>query len=1228
MARRNQELIDSLYSLRDELRRRFIIEKKLICTDEAVQDMAKKKPLRLSDFLAIPGLDSDFLENYAHLFLSLISNYKDSSINKVKVSKEASVVLDRYKDRLTNISKTNPNLYLGYIAKNSSYDLFNEDNVVMIRDFLSLKKDSIKFSGEDQVFSHLTTLYRQINKDYKDIGVYQVYLAYPFVEGIFKKELFPIKAPLAYMPVVLERNKKNYTLTIDKEKDIVINKDLILALSKMEKSPINGDIPDLKDLSFKTIKDVLIPFYKKHGLTVKFDDFSGYEPFKSELKEIFLKHKQYDFKVKNYVIFGRFSLFSSMIQKDMAEIIESNTYNDLLEGLINEENLFSEEKILDTVVSNEDVNEYGLIYINDINFSQEKVLEMIDKEKKMVIWGPPGTGKSQTITSLIAHQVIKNENVLVVSEKKVALDVIHHRLGDSARYALFIDDASNKQMFYQQISDILSQLPPVRRHNNDIYKLENEIKVIDDTFNKAISLLYQTKMNGRSLSFFYERYIKDKKINEEITPKRIYRILNKHLKNPSFDKMEALENTFDKDQKLYEYLRYFYFLKKYSWFKKINTLITRSSRVEFNKLIDSFAMFVSEYEKLWFISKRGYKKKFFKDNLSTLNFFAKKKKIQVKIMNALIDDLEFRQFLIKYLMKLNKIKTNFLKLDSFEIKFLDILLKEKELEVLNPIEKYRSYIFDGYMTGFLEDFKTTHQKYLYIIEEYELRMSELSGLIAEKQEVVKESFEMRLFEHALDFSNTKRIMDIRRILESDKLPSVKAFMDMFGVELFSHVKVWLLTPEALSAVVPLSFNLFDLVIFDEASQMYVERGIPSIYRAKKVVIAGDPKQLRPSSLGMGRLEEDDPFEEDEILRNVTFDAKSLLDLARYKYKEALLNYHYRSKYQELIEFSNHAFYEGKLIISPNVKNPVNPPIEYLYVKNGVFNRKANKEEAKAVIKLLKKVLKEKTEYESVGIITFNSTQRDLIMNEIDELLFSRSAYQKLLEKEMFRKSSEGDQSIFVKNIENVQGDERDIIIFSMGYGKDMTGVVKRRFGWLNHEGGQNRLNVAITRARQKIYFVSSLMPEELKVDDLSGKGPKLLKDYMRYTYYVSLKNDEMAEEVLKNLHSQESVTQKAILNHMALEIKERLGKLGYLVKSHIGIGQFKMDLAIFNRYSESFDLGIICDLTNFDETNARKELFHQEKFLKTRGWKVKRVFQMHWYEDEKKVLRDIKKMLS
>jgi hypothetical protein len=1225
MAKKNIILLEELFTLRYDLRERF--NGKLICTDEAIEEMADKKPLSLSDFLAIAGLDKDFLEVYAHLFLSVLEKHTKRSLNKVKVSKGASKVLDRYKDRLTNISKTNPNLYLGYIAKNKSFDLYDENQIDLLNDFLSYKKDKIKFNSDDQTFSHLTSLYRQINKDHKDTGVYQVYLAYPYVEGVFKKEGFPIKAPLAYMPVILDRNKKLYTLRIDKEKDIVINRDLVLALSKMEKSSYDQVMPELNDLSKKTIIKDLLPFYKKLGLNPSYDEKLIFQAFKSEKKDVFLKEKRRGFSIKSYITFGRYHLYSSMIQKDMAHIIESNTYNDLLEGLIDEENLYEKEKVLDIDVSNESVNEYGLIYINDINFSQEKVLEMVDKERKVVIWGPPGTGKSQTITSLIAHQILNNENVLVISEKKVALDVIHDRLGQASIYSMFLDDASNKQSFYGRLENILSTNPPLRRHNNDIYKLENEIKELDYTFNQALKLIYENQGKERPLSYLYKRYIKDAKVDPSLTPKKVYRLLKKYLKNPTFDDIESLENTFDKDAKLYDYKTYHMYYDAYAWFKKINTLITRSSHIEFKAIIDAIESNKESIEKHWFFKRRRLKKALIQRFKNGLPYLHKKKSIQKKIIKALYEDDKFREYLVNHLRKLDKFKTNYHKLTDKELRFLDMLIKEKSLDVLKPIEKYRTYIFNAFFTGFIETFKTRHQKYLYIIDDYETKMKALNDLIDEKQEVAKESFEMKLFKHALDLSNTKRIMDIRRILEGQKRPSIKAFIDMFGLELFSHIKVWMLTPEVLSAAIPLNFNLFDLVIFDEASQMYVEKGIPAIYRAKKVVIAGDPKQLRPSSLGMGRLIEDDPFEEDEILKNVTFDAKSLLDLARYKYKEALLNYHYRSRYQELIEFSNQAFYQGKLIISPNVNQPKIPPIEYIYVKDGVFDNRVNEVEAQAVINLLKKVLRDKDDSMSIGIITFNSSQMNLILNKMDELLFKRSVHQKRLEKELFRQNGGSDESIFVKNIENVQGDERDIIIFSMGYGKDRTGIVKRRFGWLNHEGGQNRLNVAITRAKEKIYFVSSLMPEELKVDDLSGRGPKLLKDYMRYTYYVSKKNDDMAEEVLNHLNTSESQTRAFILSAMAEEIKVKLEKSGLNVKTNIGIGQFKMDLAIYNDESQSYDLGIICDLTNPD-INARKELLHQEKFLKARGWKVKRVFQMHWYEDERKVIRDIKKMIK
>ncbi|MGE4571922.1 MAG: AAA domain-containing protein [Candidatus Izemoplasmatales bacterium] len=1230
MARRNP-LLENLYDLRDTLRSKLLDEgeAKVICTDEAIQQMAKMKPSRLSDFLAISGLDSDFLERFAHHFLNVLYDYTAQDVKKVKFSMHASHVLDRYKDRLTDISKTNPNIYTGRIEKTRNFDLFDESKTNDLIDFISLKKKFLSFDDTDELdFNHMTSLYRQINKDYKDQGTYHLYLAYPYVEALDKKEDFPIKAPLAYMPVVLERKQKKYQLSFNKEKDIVINRDLILTLLKLDPSLKETKAPDLEDLSYKSLKEILIPYYNTYGLNLKCPKKQEFMAFKSLLKDQFIKSKPKGFNLKPYITFGRYQLFSSMIQKDMGQIIESNTYNELLEGLIDEEHLYDQEQSLDLQTSNEDVNESGLVYINDINFSQEKVLDLIDKEKKIVIWGPPGTGKSQTITSLIAHQVLRNENVLLVSEKKVALDVIYHRLGQASKHTMFIDDASDKNAFYTQLSGFIEQGPPSRLHNNDIYRLEEEIKVLDKTFNQALNLLYKKNKQYKPLSDFYNRYLQDKDILENLTPKKVYKVINQALDQVDFKDIENLENTFDKDQKLNDYLNHHYVISSYPWFQKLETKISRSSIIEFETFMNDLSRYLEAQKHAWFLKKRKLKKKFYLRHQNNLQYLSAKKSIHKKLLKALMEDSYLRNYLQANIKKLNKMKVNYDKLSAYEIDFLNLIIHDHDLQVLHKNPKLRTYIFDAYMTGFLENFKAMNQKYLYILNDYEKHMDKLKAFMDEKRHVARESFEMKLFSHALDFANTKRIMDIKRILESQKKPSIKAFFDMFHSELFSNVKVWLLTPEVVSSILPLDFNLFDLVIFDEASQMYVEKGIPSIYRAKKVVIAGDPKQLRPSSLGMGRVLEEDPFEEDEILKNVTYDAKSLLDLARYRYKEALLNYHYRSQYQELIEFSNHAFYQGKLIISPNVKTPDHPPISYLYVKKGQFIKKHNLEEAKAVINLLKKVLKDKSPEESIGIITFNSTQRDCILNLMDEVLFKKSIHQKRLEKEVFRKVPEGDQSLFVKNIENVQGDERDIIIFSMAYGQDESGVIKRRFGWLNHEGGQNRLNVAITRARKKIYFVSSIYPEALKVDDLSGQGPKLLKDFMRYCFYISNQKQDMAQEVLLSLYKKESMTQKHTHSLMKEDIKHRLMKSGYLVNENIGIGQFKIDLAIYDEEIKAYKLAIICDLNDDRTFTARKELLHQERFLMARGWKVYRVFHMNWYEDAHKVLREIKSKLK
>ncbi|QWB99464.1 HRDC domain-containing protein [Mycoplasmatota bacterium] len=1225
MVIKDYTLLKNLEEIRDELRQEQLNHgnPKLICSDEALKDMAKHKPLRINDFLAISGLDKDFIERYSHLFLDVIQSYVWQDQKSIKVSKEAYKVLDRYKDRLSNISRTNPNLYMGRIVQKKHFDLMASTDENQLFDFLSGKKKELKFKDDEEVRKLLTLLYREVNKAYKDTGTYDLYIAYPYVAGVYKKDHFTIKAPMAYLPVSLVRHKKTFTLSLDKDKDIVLNRDLILTISKINHAKFDEALPDVNDLSIKSLKDIIIPYYKKHGLDIKKEKLNHLMAFENQVKDDFLKQKKDVFQILPYITLGRFELFSSMIQKDMADILEKEKYNDLLEGLIDDKNIYSEALPISIDVSSEGVDESKLSYINDINFAQEKVIEMIDQESKVVIWGPPGTGKSQTITNLIAHQVLKGENVLVVSEKRVALDVIYSRLGDAAKNTMFIDDASNKGKFYQQLNAFLSGSTPKRFHNNDLYKLEEEINQLTLHFDRAVKLMYQDSKDDIKIYKLYHRYIKDKDVLIDLTPKRIYKILSHGLNKPSFSDIDHLEEVFDKDQKLHDFIEFHRYNKSYSWFKKLETKLARSSQLEFKVFVDHLEDFYKRYDSAWFIKKRQIKKSFLRRFKMHLKFLSVKSSIDKKLLKAFINDRDLAFYLLNHIKKINKIKSNYFKLDQLSLLFLDIFISHSDIK-----EHHRQYLFDAYYTGFLEYFKAINQKHLYIIDQYESKMDELQALMEEKKEVSKESFLMQLYKNALALSNTKRIMDIRRILESPRLPSIKSFFDIFHLELFSHIKIWLLTPEVVSTIVPLNQHLFDLVIFDEASQMYVEKGIPSIYRAKRAVIAGDPKQLRPSSLGVGRIDEEDDFYEDEVLKNISYDAKSLLDLARYKYKEALLNYHYRSYYQELIEFSNHAFYDGKLIISPNVIEPKEPPISYVYVKDGIFYQRKNQKEANQVIELLKKVLREKESDESIGIITFNSSQRDLIMNEMDELLFKRSVHQKRLEKELFRQNENEDQSLFVKNIENVQGDERDIIIFSMAYGKDTDGIVKRRFGWLNHEGGQNRLNVAITRAKKKIFFVSSLYPEELKVDDLSGQGPKLLKDFMRYCYYVSQKKKDLAKEILNQLYKSDMETKTFLMDQMTQDLSQKLTKLKYEVHQGIGIGQFNLDLALYDPEASSYKLGIICDLTNENDSNSRKELFHQEKFLKARGWEVFRVFHMQWYENSQKVMKAIKNKLK
>ncbi len=365
---------------------------------------------------------------------------------------------------------------------------------------------------------------------------------------------------------------------------------------------------------------------------------------------------------------------------------------------------------------------------------------------------------------------------------------------------------------------------------------------------------------------------------------------------------------------------------------------------------------------------------------------------------------------------------------------------------------------------------------------------ELNEAIAQKEDLSREILMIKLREQAYRNEEFNRLgnrttyRDLHhQATKKKKIWPLRKTLEAFHQEALYVLPCWLASPETVSAIFPLQ-ELFDLVIFDEASQCYAEKGIPAMSRGKQVVVAGDSKQLPPSDLYRTRFNEDDEnVPESEI--------DSLLDLASRYLPQVMLTEHYRSRSLDLIDFSNQHFYKHKLALLPDFQTFQGGHKGIQYIKTeGFLEAHCNRAEAEKVADLCLALFKAQPEKE-VGVITFNIHQQYLIQDLLDE----RCAAEKRTLPETF----------IVKNIENIQGDEKDIILFSIGYAPDKAGRMQHHFGSLNQAGGENRLNVAVTRARDKVIVVTSIYPTLLNVESTLHEGPKLLKKYLEYALNVS-----------------------------------------------------------------------------------------------------------------------------
>ncbi|HEY3371694.1 MAG TPA: DUF3320 domain-containing protein [Prolixibacteraceae bacterium] len=445
----------------------------------------------------------------------------------------------------------------------------------------------------------------------------------------------------------------------------------------------------------------------------------------------------------------------------------------------------------------------------------------------------------------------------------------------------------------------------------------------------------------------------------------------------------------------------------------------------------------------------------------------------------------------------------------------------------------------------------------------------------------------------------------RAIRSKGRGMSVRKLFDLIPNLLPRMCPCMLMSPISVAQYFDVDHSKFDLVVFDEASQMPTCEAIGAIARGKNVIVVGDPKQMPPTSFfSTNNFDEENAEKED--LESILDDCLALSIPSKH------LLWHYRSKHESLIAFSNSNYYDNKLMTFPS-PDDIATKVNNIYVP-GFYDRgktRQNKFEAAAiVVEVLKRLADPILSKRSIGIVTFSSAQQNLIEDLLTEAL--------KLHPELEAVSIESNEPIFIKNLENVQGDERDIILFSMGYGPDKDGRISLNFGPLNRDGGWRRLNVAVSRARYEMKVYSTLRSDQIDITRTASEGVAGIKAFLEYS------------EKGKMALTQKNYIRKSKPNSFEKLVADEIQKSGYIVHTDIGCSGYRIDIGVVNPKNPSeYILGILTDGENYKSAKTAKdrEVVRME-VLRLLGWNIYKLWSPDWWDNPNKVLQDIKMSLD
>ena len=805
--------------------------------------------------------------------------------------------------------------------------------------------------------------------------------------------------------------------------------------------------------------------------------------------------------------------------------------------------------------------------------SQLRAIRDAVSGRSFVMHGPPGTGKSQTITNIIANSLYKGKRVLFVSEKKAALEVVQKRLEEIGLEPFCLELHSNKARKSVVLAKLDRLLGLERAVAPELFAVESarmdEKKTVLDAHAESVNKVYPA---GYSLYDCVSRYIS---LPEGLPSRRIPSSVIVSLDLGRFKEMQSAVQDYvtairhsgiTPDCRLFDLpvLEYSPELKD-RLTGRFNAVLGKSGIAFWwnaRKLENELGRPIGVKVSVKSLDEVRGKVERWRDNISALKMYAIYSRQKARLcglgLGLLTEEFESGR------IPQESLEDFFLKC-FYRSYASHILEREKGLGI------FCGELFESFIWKFREDDKTFR----------ETTRKELVARVASRlpgpDDSISQGTEMTILKKAI--RNNSRGMSLRTLFE--KIPNLLPRL----------CPCMLMSPLSVSQYLRAEGGQFDLVVFDEASQLPTSEAIASISRGNALIVVGDPRQLPPTSFF-----ETDAFDEENAEKE---DLESILDeCIALTLPSVHLKWHYRSRHESLIAFSNANYYDNGLYTFPS-NDDLSTRVRFRAV-DGTYDRgrsRTNEAEADAVVEEVRRRLSDPVEAaKSIGIITFNVSQKNLIDKKLEELFLKNKA--------LARVAAQQAEPLFVKSLENVQGDERDVILFSIGYGRDRKGRVSLNFGPLNQDGGWRRLNVAVSRARCEMQVFSSLQPEQIAENGFVPRGVTDLKAFLKY-----------ARDGRKTL--QEISSENAVKDLLAEKIAEELRASGKEVHTQIGSSAFRVDVGVVDPDRPgNYLYGIILDGPGYASAeSARDREIIRPQVLEGLGWTLDRKWILDRYDE-------------